>query len=185
MFDLTGKKALVTGSTQGIGKAIANCLAKNGAEVFIHGLTSVDKCLNAAREISGKTSVALADLEKRDCADILYEQCGDIDILVLNASIQIRKEWDKITPEEFEKQINVNLRASLLLIQKFAPKMLENGYGRIVLVRRYHIYLMMQNIIVLLYLVLISLKLHQHQLMRICIAIGILVIMKTRLLVDV
>ncbi len=134
MFDLTGKKALVTGSTQGIGKAIAKCFAENGAEVFIHGAKSAEKCKAAADSISGKTNIAIADLANADSAEKLYKQCGDIDILVLNASIQIRKPWNEITIEEFEQQINVNFRASLLLIQKFAPAMLEKGYGRIVLV---------------------------------------------------
>ncbi len=134
MFDLTGKKALVTGSTQGIGKAIAKCFAENGAEVFIHGSGSVEKCKIAADSISGKTNIAIADLTNADSAEKLFEQCGDIDILVLNASIQLRKPWNEITSEEFEKQINVNFRASLLLIQKFAPAMLEKGFGRIVLV---------------------------------------------------
>ena len=51
MFNLTGKRALVTGSTQGIGYAIAKCLAAQGAEVIIHGATSCEKCVNAADKI--------------------------------------------------------------------------------------------------------------------------------------
>ncbi len=134
MFDLTGKKALITGSTQGIGEAIARCFAENGAEVVIHGVKSKEKCENIANSIKGKASIALADLSDSYSAEKLYEQCGDIDILVLNASIQLRKAWNEITVEEFEKQINVNFKSSLLLIQKFAPSMLKKGFGRIVLV---------------------------------------------------
>ncbi len=134
MFDLTGKKALVTGSTQGIGKAIAACLADHGAAVCVHGASSEEKCRQAVQDIGHNTTFALADLGDVGCADKLYAQCGDVDILVLNASIQIRKAWCDITPEEFAQQINVNFRASLQLIQRFAPAMLKKGFGRIVLV---------------------------------------------------
>lgn len=134
MFDLTGKKALITGSTQGIGKAIAECFAENGAEVIIHGVESKEKSKKVANSINGKASIACVDLSDWDCAEKLYAQCGDIDILVLNASIQFRKSWNEINIDEFEKQINVNFRASFLLIQKFAPAMLKKGFGRIVLV---------------------------------------------------
>ena len=52
MFDLSGKTALVTGSTQGIGFAIAKTLAEHGAKVFVHGATSMEKCEKASKEIS-------------------------------------------------------------------------------------------------------------------------------------
>ena len=74
------------------------------------------------------------DLSKPDCAEKLYELTGDVDILILNASLQIRKTWNEITPEEFEKQINTNLRASLMLIQKYAEHMKKEKWGRIVTV---------------------------------------------------
>ena len=57
MFDLSGKRALVTGSTQGIGKAIAKTLSDRGATVVIHGSTSLDKCRMAAKELKGKAEV--------------------------------------------------------------------------------------------------------------------------------
>lgn len=132
MFDLTGKRALVTGSTQGIGEAIAACLAAQHAQVYVHGATSMEKCEAAARRMAGDTHVCLQDLSVVECADRLYRQTGDIDILVLNASVQYRSAWNEITPEEFSRQINVNLRASLLLIQRYAPAMLHKGWGRIV-----------------------------------------------------
>jgi len=57
---------------------------------------------------------------------------GNIDILVLNASVQIRKRWDTITEDEFDTQMTVNFKSSVKLIQKYAPAMLENRWGRIV-----------------------------------------------------
>ncbi len=134
MFDLTGKKALVTGSTQGIGEAIARCFADHGAQVFIHGATSMEKCKRVSDDIGDAATPVVANLGDLDCADQLYALTGDVDILVLNASIQYRNPWNTITPEELQKQVDVNFRASLMLIQKYAPAMLEKGWGRIVLV---------------------------------------------------
>lgn len=77
LFDLHGKRALVTGSTQGIGKAIALCLARYGAEVFIHGLSSMEKCTKVADEIIGNGSAAnccVEDLSQDGCAERLYSQ---------------------------------------------------------------------------------------------------------------
>ena len=117
MFDLNGKKALVTGSTQGIGKAIASLLAKQGATVYINGATSEEKISKVVSEIPGSKK-ALVDLSKIDCAEKLYSITGDIDILVLNASIQYRKAWDEITSEEFDEQIKVNFKRYHRLLQQ-------------------------------------------------------------------
>ncbi|MBQ2377271.1 MAG: SDR family NAD(P)-dependent oxidoreductase, partial [Clostridia bacterium] len=87
MFDLTGKRALVTGSTQGIGFDIAKTLAEHGATVFVHGASNVEKCTNASKRIAGSIPV-LANLLTVEKIDALYEETGDVDILVLNASIQ-------------------------------------------------------------------------------------------------
>lgn len=134
IFDLKGKRALVTGSTQGIGKAIASILAENGAEVIIHGSSSEEKCRMAAKEMKGTPQIAVADLSESDCAEKLYAQTGDVDILVLNASVQIRKAWDEITLEEFDIQMNTNLKSSLLLTQKYVPHMKEQNWGRVLMV---------------------------------------------------
>lgn len=130
MFDLKGKKALITGSSQGIGFAIAKCLSEYGAAVFING-SDYEKAKNAAAMIP-RATVAACDLSLPDCAHSLYEKTGDIDILILNASIQYRKPWDEITDEEFDRQIAVNFKASLKLIQKYAPYMKKQGNGRII-----------------------------------------------------
>lgn len=133
MFDLTGKRALVTGSTQGIGLAIASCLAEHGAEVYINGATSYEKCESVVNNIPN-SKMALQDLSKDDCADKLYNTTGDIDILVLNASIQYRKPWNEITSEEFDRQMKINFKSSMELVQKYAPNMQKNKWGRIITV---------------------------------------------------
>lgn len=133
MFDLSGKTALVTGSTQGIGFAIAKCLSEHGAKVFVHGGTSMEKCKNASDKIKNSVPV-VEDLSNPDCAESLYEKTGDIDILVLNASVQIRRPWDEVSAEDMELQLQVNVKSSYALIQKYAPYMKERKWGRIVTV---------------------------------------------------
>ena len=131
MFDLTGKRALVTGSTQGIGFDIAKKLAEHGATVFIHGVSSIEKCRNASKQIPGSIPV-LADFLSVEEIDGLYEKTGDVDILVLNASIQYKRKWDEFTLEEYERQMNCNVRASYLLMKKYAQGMKSKKWGRIV-----------------------------------------------------
>ena len=133
MFNLNGKKALVTGSTQGIGFAIAKSLAEYGATVYVHGATSMEKCIAASSKITGSIPVCQSLTEKGG-ADKLYQMVGDVDILVLNASIQYRKAWDEITPEALDEQMQTNFASSLRMIQLCAPKMKENAWGRIVTV---------------------------------------------------
>ena len=133
MFDLKGKKALVTGSTQGIGFAIAKCLAEHGAKVYVSGAKNEEKVKSAAAKIDGAIPV-VADLSEKNCAEKIYSVTGDIDILILNASVQVRKAWNEITDDEFDFQMDTNFRASLKLIQKFTPNMIENRWGRIVTV---------------------------------------------------
>lgn len=133
MFNLKGKKALVTGSTQGIGFAIAKALSSCGATVFVHGATSMEKCIAASKKIDGSIPVCQS-LTEKDGAEKLYSVAGDVDILVLNASIQYRKAWDEITLDELEAQMQTNFASSLRLIQLCAPKMKEKHWGRILTV---------------------------------------------------
>ncbi len=131
MFDLTGKTALVTGSTQGIGFDIAKTLAAHGAKVFIHGATSLEKCERACAKIEGSRPV-VADLCKTETIDALYEATGDVDILVLNASVQYKRAWSEFSDEEYENQMNCNVKSTYRLICKYAPAMREKKWGRIV-----------------------------------------------------
>lgn len=133
MFDLTGKTALVTGSTQGIGFEIARLLSKHGAKVFVSGSESMNKCDEASKKIPGSVPV-LANLLYDESIEKLYEQTGDVDILVLNASIQYKRKWDEFTLDEYDIQMNCNVKSSYLLITKYSKGMKEKGWGRIVTV---------------------------------------------------
>lgn len=133
MFDLHGKKALVTGSTQGIGLAIAKQLHAAGAEVIVHGATSADKCVRAAQEV-GCEKYVVKNLADADAAEVIYAETGDVDIVVLNASVQFRRAWNEITSEELNTQITVNFSTGLALMQKYFPHMKEQRWGRILTV---------------------------------------------------
>lgn len=133
MFDLYGKTALVTGSTQGIGFEIAKILAEHGAKVYVSGAKSIEKCKRACEKISGSEPV-LANLLNPDDIDRLYEMTGDVDILVLNASVQYKRKWDEFTTEEYDIQMDCNVKSSYLLIKKYAGGMKKKHWGRIVTV---------------------------------------------------
>ena len=131
MFDLTGKTALVTGSTQGIGFAIAKALAEQGAAVYVHGARDLAKCRAASEKIPGSIPVT-ADLLDMKQIDALYDKTGAVDILVLNASIQYKRAWDAFTLTEYDEQMDCNLKASYFMMQRYVPAMKEKGWGRIV-----------------------------------------------------
>ena len=131
MFDLTGKKALVTGATQGIGYEIAHLLSRQGAFVYVNGASSMQKCEKACESIENSTPVC-ADISKREGIDALYEATGDVDILDLNASVQYKRAWNEFSDEEFEKQFDINIKSTYYLIKKYAAAMKEKKFGRIV-----------------------------------------------------
>lgn len=138
LFSLKGKTALVTGGSQGIGKAISLALAEHGANLVINYRSDVklaEQTADEIRESGVKCRLIQCDLSNHDSAEtissFLVDNHLEIDILVINASIQIRKSWDEVTHDEFESQINTNFRASLFLIQKLYPIMRQKKWGRI------------------------------------------------------
>lgn len=133
MFDLHGKRALVTGSTQGIGYAIAKTLIAAGAAVTVHCSSDLGKAERIARQL-GAADAVVADLSCPEEVEALPTKTGEIDILVLNASVQCRRPWTEIPREEAERQMQVNFHASLRLMQCYAPAMERAGWGRIVTV---------------------------------------------------
>ena len=139
LFNLKGKTALVTGGSQGIGKAISLALAEYGADLVINYRSNQELAEETKMEIMEKGAkcwLNVCDLSLPDSAKIisrfLRENELSPDILVLNASVQCRKAWDEVTIDEFEDQININFRASLFLIQELFPNMKKNKWGRIV-----------------------------------------------------
>ena len=139
MFDLHGKTALVTGSSRGIGRSALLTLASHGARVIMHcskASPAADKAVELLKEAGADFHTVYADLSELDGAGKLYSQVESlglkVDILMLNASIELRREWTKITDEEYDLQMNTNLRSPIKLLQLFVPGMKERGWGRII-----------------------------------------------------
>lgn len=131
------KTALVTGSSRGIGRAIAIRLATDGYKVFIHCAGNIAKANEVKAEIEdlgGAAEVVQADLCNTDETLKLVERVGEIDVLVLNASLQYRNPWKSITLDECYQQLNCNFVSSLLLIQGLSDHMKKQGWGRIITV---------------------------------------------------
>ena len=102
-FDLTGHRAFVTGSSRGIGSAIALELARGGADVIVHASRPSEKAeaiSEEIRKIGRESSVIAADLCRPEAVEGMLEALPDVDIIILNASVQIRKPWTEITVEE-------------------------------------------------------------------------------------
>ena len=129
------KTALVTGSSRGIGKAIALRLAKDGYRIIVHGASDSEKLratVEEIKEMGGEAKAVIADLCNPKENDELYNVAKDCDVLVLNASLQYRNNWENITLKECEEQLNCNFVSSLKLIQTAVPYMKEQKWGRIV-----------------------------------------------------
>ena len=124
-------KILVTGSTQGIGKAIAAAFVKEGDEVFVHCSKDKEKAERIRKEI-GATGAVIADLSDMREVRNLYKKTGAVDCLILNASVQYKQQWQEITEEAIDRQFSVNVKSTLLLMQAYYPAMKEKGFGRIV-----------------------------------------------------
>lgn len=137
-FSLSGRRALVTGSSRGIGRAIALAFAKSGADVAIHcaGDDPDSEKVSALCEAEGVKSVATAaELSDPIAVERLHaevvDRLGAPDILVLNASAQFRTPWREITIDAASHQLAVNVVASLRLIQLCEPAMTQRRWGRI------------------------------------------------------
>ena len=134
---MNDKRALVTGSSRGIGRAIALQLAQDGFEVLVHcagNTAKAEETKEIIEQRGGKAEVIQANLCNTDEAEFLANKMGNIDALVLNASLQYRNHWDEIPLKEVYEQLNCNFVSSLLLIQAAVPYMQKQRWGRIVMV---------------------------------------------------
>lgn len=138
IFDLKGRTALVTGSSRGIGAAIARGLAAAGAQVAVHGQSqsSTAKTLTRIAEDDGRAEAVFGDLSKPGQGRNLIETCeqrfGHLDILVINASAQINASLADLTEDDLSFQIDVNLRSTIEMLQTCLPLMAARGWGRVV-----------------------------------------------------
>jgi len=140
-FCLNGRTALVTGARREIGRAIALILAGAGARVAVHHAGTVEEARDAAAVVAeikaggGEAAAFGQDFAVDDAGLTLaavVTAWSPVDILVLNASIELVEDYRAITREHFDRQIAVNLRTTLELLQTLVPAMADRGWGRVV-----------------------------------------------------
>ena len=134
LFDLTGRRALVTGSSQGIGEALAKGLAAAGAEVVLNG-RDAGKLAKAAAAMGGVKILSFDVTDHAACRaaiDKFEADVGPIDILVNNAGMQHRGPLEDFPPEAFEKLLHTNISSVFNVGQAVARHMIKRGRGKIV-----------------------------------------------------
>ncbi len=135
MFRLTGKTALITGATGGIGAAIAKALAKQGARLVLSS-TREEKLQELANEIGGDHKILACNLSDVAAVDALFDKAeelvGQIDILVCNAGITKDNLVLRMKNEDFDHVLDVNLKSTFILNRNAVKKMMRRKYGRII-----------------------------------------------------
>jgi NAD(P)-dependent dehydrogenase (short-subunit alcohol dehydrogenase family) len=139
LFELSGKVALVTGGSKGLGKAMARGLAEAGADVIISSRHE-DELRPALEEILHGTGrrgrYVIADLSRRDdarrLAQTTLEQMGRVDILVNNAGTNVPQAIDAIRDEDWDRVLELNLSSVMVLTRALVPQMRARRWGRVV-----------------------------------------------------
>ncbi len=139
LFDLTGRVALVTGGSKGIGLAIAQGFARAGADLFLCGRTD-ETLARAAAQICDACGVRVeylvADMARRQDVERLAQaavtQLGKVDILVNNAGWNITQAIDEIRDEDWEYLVELNLSNVMRLTRALVPGMKQRGWGRVI-----------------------------------------------------
>lgn len=141
-LELEDKRALVTGSSSGIGEAVAKRLAREGARLIVHGRNQerAERVAAEIRAAGGEAHVAIGDLMRDDQATAVADRAeaalGGIDILVNNAGGESsgggQATFFESKPEEWLAAYNGNVVGAIRLIQRFAPRMKAAGWGRII-----------------------------------------------------
>ncbi len=136
---LSGKSAIVTGGSRGIGKGIAMILARNGADVAFNHYRDEERASETANEIKAlgrKVYAAECDVSKPASVNAFYrdacERLGDIGILVNNAGHNITENFEDITEESFDRMLDVHVKGTFFMTQAVYRDMKARGEGRII-----------------------------------------------------
>jgi NAD(P)-dependent dehydrogenase (short-subunit alcohol dehydrogenase family) len=139
MFNLSGKVALVTGGSKGLGQAMARGFVEAGADVVISSRHE-DELKTSLKEILKGTNrqgvYVVADMGQRDdvrrLADTALREMGRVDILVNNAGTNVPQTIDTITDEDWDRVMEINLSSIMVLTRALVPQMKERNWGRII-----------------------------------------------------
>jgi NAD(P)-dependent dehydrogenase (short-subunit alcohol dehydrogenase family) len=139
LFDLSGRAALVTGGSKGLGKAMARAFAAAGADVFISSRHE-EELKAALKEITAGTKVrgghCVADLSRREECDRLarsaLDALGRVDILVNNAGSNVPQSIDQIKDEDWDRILELNFSSCMAMSRALVPQMKERRWGRII-----------------------------------------------------
>lgn len=136
---LRDKVAIITGASRSIGRAIAIEFARQGAKVVVNYYKNKDLAVKVVKEIQNLNGSAIAiqgDVSKEAEVNAMIESTLNhfkrIDILVNNAAIDPRKEWNEISGEEWDRVMEVNVKSQFLCSKAVYPSMLQQGWGKII-----------------------------------------------------
>jgi NAD(P)-dependent dehydrogenase (short-subunit alcohol dehydrogenase family) len=138
LFDLTGKIAMVTGSTRGLGETSAKALAKAGADIAVCGRNPQDlERVSAEIQTMGRKSQGfeldvLSKEKVKKAVEQILNHFGRVDILVNNAGTNYRVPVLEYPEEQWDLIINTNLKGYFLVAQAVVPQMIEQGYGKVI-----------------------------------------------------
>jgi NAD(P)-dependent dehydrogenase (short-subunit alcohol dehydrogenase family) len=134
---LKDKRVLVTGSTMGIGKAIAASFLKEGAHVIINGRdeSTVQRITNELSVIGRTTGITADVTNEHDVRHLVsrIDDLGDLDVLVNNVGIFEAKPFEQVSDEEWQRYFNVNVMSVVRLSRIYLPRMLERNRGRVII----------------------------------------------------
>ena len=137
-IDLSGKVAIVTGSSRGLGRSMAKALAHAGADVVVTSRTQkslnpvCDEITATGRKVLGLELDVRQESSIRGMADRVLDHFGQIDILVNNAGTNVRRPAVELSWEDWDTVLDTNLKAVFFCAQAVAPHMLQRGQGRII-----------------------------------------------------
>jgi NAD(P)-dependent dehydrogenase (short-subunit alcohol dehydrogenase family) len=138
MFDLTGKVALITGATSGIGQQQAIALSKAGARIVVVGRRAdrLEETVASIQEYGGESAALKAELKLDGSLSRLARQAaeffGSIDILFNTAGVNLRQHADDVTKESWKQTLDLNLGVPFFLAQQLVPEMRKKRWGRII-----------------------------------------------------
>ncbi|MGB6152986.1 MAG: SDR family oxidoreductase [Pricia sp.] len=137
-LQLKSKRAFISGSTKGIGKAIAKTLAMEGATVIINGRSqeSINKALKDIKKDAPDADISgiVCDFAKPDEIEKLVGDCGEIDILINNVGIFEPKDFLDIPDADWQRFYDINVMSGVRLSRAFLPQMLKRNWGRIIFI---------------------------------------------------